>query len=104
MYALFTYGSILVGPDSIDIDHILKLMRKAKLDITDEWNLEDFLGVNVGRKYNGTIHLTQLHLIENILQDLNLLGEGSNIKTNLVSPSQILKRHTNVEDFDNSLL
>ena len=50
MYALFTYGSILAGPDSIEIDHILKLTRKAKLDITDEGNLEDLLGVNVDRK------------------------------------------------------
>ena len=89
VYALYTDDSILAGPDPIEIDHIIKLMRKAKLDITEEGTLEDFLGFNIDRKPDGTIHLTQPHLIDNILGDLNLLSKGFKTKTTPTSPSKI---------------
>ena len=102
MYTLYTDDSILAGPDPTEIDDILKQMRKANLDITEEGTLEDFLGVNIDRKKDGSIHLTQPHLIDNILGDLNLLGKGVKTKTTPASPSKILMRHTDSEDFDNS--
>ena len=43
----------------------------AKLKITVEGDLQDFLGVNIQRK-NGTIHLTQPNLINQILDDLRM--------------------------------
>ena len=55
-------------------------MCKAKLDITDEGTLEDFLGMNIDRKLDVSIHLTQPHLIDNISGDLNLLVKGVNTK------------------------
>ena len=77
-------------------------MRKAELDITEEGTLEDFLGVNIDRKPNGSIYLTKLHLINNILEYFNLLGEGVKIKTTPASQSQILKRHQTSKDFENA--
>ena len=47
MYALCIDDSILTGPDSTEIDNILKKLRKAELNITEEGILEDFLGVNI---------------------------------------------------------
>ena len=79
MYTLYTDDSILAGQNPEEIDDILKLMRKDKL-ITEEGTIEDFLGVNIDRKSDGTIHLTQPHLIDNILRELNLLDKGA--KTN----------------------
>ena len=58
MYALYTDNSILVGPDSTDMDDIFKLMSKAKLDITEEGFLDDLLKVNIDRKIDSEIHLT----------------------------------------------
>ena len=46
-------------------------------------------------------HLTQSHLIDNILWDLNLLGKGRK-QTTPASPSRILKRSSEFEDFGNS--
>ena len=99
MYALYAYNCILAGPDPIEIDDIRKLVRK--LDITEERNLEDFLGLNIDMKLNGTIHLTQSYLIDNILGDLDLLGEGVKTKTTPASHSKILKKNTNSDYFDN---
>ena len=102
MCSLYVDESILTGPDPKEIDDILKIMRKAKLDITEEGTLKEFLGVNIDKKSNGTIHLTQLYLIDNVLGDLNLLGKGVKTKTTPAIPLKILKRHTQSEDFDNS--
>jgi len=76
MCTLYTDNSILAGLDPTETDDILRQMRKAKLDITGEGTLEAFLGVNIDRKPDGSIHLTQPHLIENILEYLKLLGRG----------------------------
>ena len=55
MYALYTDDSILEGPNPEEIDDVIKLMCKAKLDTTEERILEVFLGVNIDRKCDGTI-------------------------------------------------
>ena len=64
-------------------------MRKAKLEIIEEGTLEEFLRVNIDRKPDGIIHLTQSHLIDNILGDFDLLGKGFKTKTTPTSPSKI---------------
>ena len=76
MYVLYTNDAILAGPDPQEIDEVIAQICKVKLDITIEGTLEYFLGVNINRKPNGTIHLTQPHFIDSILKDLNLLGKG----------------------------
>lgn len=100
MYVLYTDDSILAGPDPDEIDKIIAKMKRAKLDITIEGDLEDFLGVNIDRKEDGTIHLTQPHLIDTILKDLNLLGEKVKPKDTPAASSRILGSHSNSEDFD----
>ena len=45
LYVLYTYNSILAGPSEKEIDQIIKDLRKAKLDLTIEGDLQDFLGV-----------------------------------------------------------
>ena len=59
LYVLYTDDSILAGPIEKEIDQIIKDLRKAKLDLTIEGGLQDFLGVNIEKKTDGTIHLTQ---------------------------------------------
>jgi hypothetical protein len=65
MYVLYTDDSILAGPDPKEIDQVIEDMKKAKLDITIEGDLQDFLGVNIERKEDGKITLKrkqhQLH-------------------------------------------
>ena len=62
MYVLYTDDSILAGPDQKEIQNIIKLMKQVKLDVTEEGTLEDFLGVNISRKTDGSIPLTQPNL------------------------------------------
>jgi hypothetical protein len=80
MYALYTDNSILAGPDEEEIKQIISDLQKAKLNITKEGGLEDFLGVQVERKKDGTIHLTQPQRICQILDDLRLNDDNITTK------------------------
>ena len=90
MYALYTDDSILAGPCSQELDKIVKQMKDVNLNITEEVTLEDFLGVNIDRQADGTIHLTQPQLIESILKDLRLLVTGVHMKPTPSCSSRIL--------------
>jgi hypothetical protein len=77
LYVLYTDDSLLAGPDKDEIQQIIEeLQTKSKLSITVEGDLADFLGVSIERKEDGTIHMTQPHLIEQILGDLRMLDES----------------------------
>lgn len=100
MYVLYTDDSILAGPDKKEIEQIIRDIRAAKLDITEEGDLQDFLGINIERRKDGTIHLTQPHLIDQILKELRLDKEGTKAKSTPAACSKILGRHSESPDFD----
>ena len=101
MYVLYTDDSILAGPDLKEVKRAIEDIKKTKLDITIEGDIQDFLGVNIDRKKDGTIHLTQPHLIDQILDDLRL-EENAKTRSLPAASSRLLSRHTNSPDFDGS--
>ena len=54
---LYTDDSILAGPDQKDIDQIIEDLKKAKLILTVEEDLQDFLGFNIEGQCEGAINL-----------------------------------------------
>ena len=102
MYVLYTDDSLLAGPDMDEINKIVEDLKKAKLNITDEGDIQDFLGVNIDMKKDGTIHLTQPHLIDQIISDLGLTQENVKIKETPSMSSKILRRDDTGQDFDKS--
>jgi hypothetical protein len=102
IYLLYTDDSILTGPDPKELDTIVNDMKKAGLAITVEGDIQDFLGVNVERRGDGTIKLSQPHLIEQILKDLRLDGENVTCKQTPAATSRILRTHADSRDFDRS--
>ena len=103
LYVLYTDDSLLAGPDNEEIEQIIKDLKRAKLDITDEGDIQDFLGVNIDMKADGTIHLTQPHLIDQILKDLKFPEDRKVTEKQTPSKSsEILKRDIDGVDFDGS--
>ena len=103
LYVLYTDDSLLAGPDAKEIDQIIdELQSKAKLSITVEGDLADFLGVNIDRRKDGSIHLTQPHLIEQILKDLRMDGDNTKSRSTPAASSKLLSRHSDSKPFDNS--
>jgi hypothetical protein len=102
MYVLYTDDSVLAGPDRAEINNVIKDIKKARLDITVEGDIQDFLGINIDQKEDGSIHLTQPHLIDSILADLRLEGSNVHTKATPAKSSDILRRHADSEEFDGS--
>jgi len=103
LYALYTDNSILASSSEKEIDKIMEDMRAIGLDITDKGNVLDFLGVKIEKKIGSdrqpTIHLTQPHLINSILKDLQLDHETTSSKPTPMSSSRILFRHSSSKPF-----
>ena len=102
MYVLYTDDSIIAGPDEKELYKVIEEIKRAKLNITIEGDLQDFLGVNIDRRKDGTIKLSQPHLIKQILKDLRLDDDKVKAKNVPAPSSKLLSRHSRSPDFDNS--
>jgi hypothetical protein len=103
LYVLYTDDNLLAGPDKAEIDRIIEeLQSKAKLSITVEGDLADFLGVSIDRRSDRTIHLSQPHLIDQILEDLRLNKSNVKDRSTPAASSKLLTRHSDSDPFDNS--
>ena len=79
-------------------------MKKAGLKLTAKGDISDSLGgVQIERKPDSTIHLTQPHLIKQILEDLRLNGPDVATKNTLAKVRVALHRHTGSQLFDGHL-
>ena len=101
MYALYIDDSILGAPTRHELDVAIAAIKDAKLQITLEGDLADFLGVKIKRKSPNEIIFTQPHLIDDILHDLGLQYAKDGKETPAAS-SQLLTRNDNGADHDKS--
>jgi Reverse transcriptase (RNA-dependent DNA polymerase) len=93
IYILYTDNSILAGPNEQELDAIIQQMKDIRLNITSEGGIEDFLGINIERKQDGSFVLTQKRLIDSILKDLGLNRGNVTPKQTLTASSKILSKH-----------
>ena len=102
MYLLYTDDSILAGPCEKEIDTIINQIKKAGLNITEEGDIQDFLGINIVREKNGDVTLSQPHLINQILTDLKMDKDTLKVKDIPCKSSTILTRGDKDKNFDRS--
>ena len=99
LFVLYTDDSILTGPDSSELDQTIQRMIEAGLNITVEGNISDFLGVQIQRE-GDVFHLSQPHLISDILTELRLNDENTVTKSTPTASSKQLLRHLDSKPFD----
>jgi hypothetical protein len=87
---------LFASPDAKEIDK-LKIEMGQVFEMTDEGDLNDYLGVNIDRRPDGTIELTQPHLIDQIIEDVNFVPETKTKNTPALS-SKTLQREPDSED------
>jgi hypothetical protein len=100
IYLLYTDDSILAGPDEDELNDVVEDIKAAGLDVTDEGDIEDFLGVNIEKIDDDTYHLSQPHLIDQIIQDLHLDQDSTVIKGTPASSTNVINAYTSSEPFD----
>ena len=100
VYVLYTADSILAGPDDKVLDEAVQVIKDIGLDVTEEeGGLEDFLGVNIKRVGETRYHLSQPHLIEQILKDTRMDGDYVSTKATPALSSTIITAHPDSPDF-----
>ena len=87
MYVLYTDDSIISGTDLKEVEKAIENIKSAKLDITIEVNIQYFLGFNIDHKPYGTIHLTQSHLVDKILNYIKMGNMSHRNLLQMIHPS-----------------
>ena len=73
------------------------LLHRSKLvglKVTDDGDVGDFLGVDIQKQEDGSIHMTQPQLIDSILADLRLDGPNVATKDTPAKVNALLRRGT----------
>jgi hypothetical protein len=90
IYVLYTDDSILAGPDEEELNVIIARIKGIGLDITEEGDLGDFLGINIERMNDHAYHLSQPQLIGQIIHDLHIDQDNVTAKPTLAVATTIL--------------
>jgi hypothetical protein len=91
MLLVYVDDAIICGPSSKVIYEIIASLNED-YDVTDEGEIDDYLGVNVSRPTKDTIELRQPHLIQQILDEVGMLPQ-SKTKDKAAPSSTILRRY-----------
>ena len=97
IFMVYVDDGILIGKTASDIDAVICKLRLL-YDLTDEGQIEDYLGIHVDHLNSGKIKLSQPHLIDQICKDVHLSHNAKHKGTPAVS-SRILQRCENSPPF-----
>jgi hypothetical protein len=89
LFLVYVDDGILVSPHNKHIDKELKLLQET-FNISVEGTLKDYVGVNIERAPDGTVHMTQPQPIQSVLTKLNFNEDTKEAVTPAYS-STILK-------------
>ena len=86
IYVLYTDDLIFFGTHKDEFDQVIRDIQDESINIKIEGDLQDFLGINLDIRQEGSINLIQPHLIDKISEDLKE-GKTMKIKSTPVSSS-----------------
>jgi len=108
MLMIYVDDGILIGPQQSDLDEVHELLShefKHKevtypaFNMTDEGELADYLGVEIKELPNGTIKLSQPHLISQIIKDMGFKDNATKRDSPMASSVE-LGRDIDGEPYD----
>jgi hypothetical protein len=100
IFVVYVDDGIFASPDSKEIDKAIDDLRKAGFDVEDKGDIKDYLGVHVTKVTDGKLKLWQPHLIQQILNDVNLPKNVTRIVPAL--SSKILQRDEKAQSYRGS--
>lgn len=101
---LYVDDGIFVGPNADEITALIKSLQEddtcsTNYNVTDEGDVDDYLGVKFNKREDGRVELIQPHLIQQIIDDLGLKEDSVSKSTPALS-TQILHRDSEGAPFD----
>jgi hypothetical protein len=101
MLLVYVDDTIILGPIKSDVEEAICLV-KTKFQLGEEGDLCDYLGIKVTKLPDGTITLTQPHLIDNILTDVKLQAARTTGRKTPALSSVLLHKDPSGIPFDGS--
>jgi hypothetical protein len=74
VFLVYLDDGIIAGPNKGDIDQII-IDLQTMFNVSNEGDLTYYLGVNIETREDGTIKLSQPHLINHIIKDANFQSD-----------------------------
>ena len=74
LFLVYVDDGIIAGSSQEAIDQVIADLQTI-FKVSDEGDLTDYLGVNIERRDDGTIKLSQPHLIDQIIDDVNFQND-----------------------------
>ena len=87
---------ILLCPDSKKIDEAIKQLKQSDLELEDQGDIADYIGINFTHRDDGTIIMSQPQLIDQIVKDLQL-KPNAHLPSIPALASRILQREENAK-------
>jgi Reverse transcriptase (RNA-dependent DNA polymerase) len=100
IYCLYTGDSIIATPTDKELDNVIKDMKSTGLALTVEGFLENFLGVHINTKEDGTYKLSQQRLIDTVIQEVFRDYSPTTFKNVPMALSKLLSCHLESQDHD----
>ena len=89
---------LFCSPNKSKIDCTVSKLKPFNFDLTDEGDVDSFLGVQIDTTPDGAIKMTQTGLIDTIIETLGLDEKSTKHDTPAVSPP--LHKHEDKEKFN----
>ena len=96
IFLVYVDDGILAGPNKDEINDIMQQMNK-RYNMTNEGDITDYLGVNVTKLDDGRIKLSQPHLIDQLIKDVNFRS-NTRPRTTPALSTKILNRDDNGDE------
>ena len=99
LFLVYIDDCIMFRPDAGAIDQVVTDLRSCPQQFTvdDQGDVGDFLGIQIKRHTDGSVHLSQPQLIDSIIKDLHLQA-NSNPKSTPAVTSTLLHKDTDGPD------
>jgi hypothetical protein len=88
---IYCDDTLMLGPNADELDEVFKLLESTFI-VSDEGNINDYLGIRVTRTGDGRMIFTQPQLIDSIIADCGLSKSNAKPKETPALSSKILLR------------
>jgi hypothetical protein len=99
IYVLYCDDSILCSESDDELDKAVADIKSTGLDLTDEGDIGDFLGVKMERK-GDEMHLSQPHLIDLIIKETHMDGPNVSTKDTPLPVGKVIHKFKDSPPFD----
>ena len=84
--AVYVDDTVFWSPDESNIDKVISDLKSLKFELTDEEEVDSFLGINIDKDKDGNITMTHRGLTDAIIKFVGLENDSRQHQTAVTNP------------------